>query len=211
MKELVEARDKLIEARNKLNDKAPVEAERLKSAITQIDIVMQSLKTQKFYTLFCVMLLIAWGTTVYAQEPLPHIPGTEMYWGMPYQEAQQMFPGDHRGFILVRQQQFAGMPETHPVTGQYFFNPQQQLGYAQFTPAYQHQQHPEYWQGEYEHITGYMTDIYGNPVAIRDNRTIWQSPQTQGQLIQNSIQLEGAEIQTGWIFRFDPIPQHEGE
>ncbi len=163
----------------------------------------------RLFLCFCMILLLVFETNICQAEELPHIPETKLYWGMPYQEARDMLPGQHKGFMIIRRQEFANMPN-HPVTGQYFFNAQQQLGYAQFTPAYQHQKHPEYWIGEYEHITGYMTGIYGNPVTITDGRTIWQSPKTQGQLIQNSVQQDVQEIQTGWIFRFDPIPEEQG-
>ncbi len=151
---------------------------------------------------FCIF------STVHAQEP-SHIPGTELQWGMPYSQARKIFPGTYDGFVMIRQQQFADLPKTHPVIGQYYFMPDQTLGYAQFTPAYQHRAHPEYWIGEYNHINKYMTNIYGNPTSEIKNRVIWQSPETQGQLIQNSIQQNGQNIQTGWIFRFDPIEEGE--
>lgn len=166
--------------------------------------------TKRTIILWCALCVVAWGRPSPAQE-FPQIPGTEMYWGMPYNQAQEMFPGTYHGHVIIRQQPFAGLPDTHPVIGQYYFTPEQQLGYVQFQPLYNYNV-PQYWQGDYEHLTEFMNGIYGDPVEMSDNDYwLWQSDDTQGRLNTNYIQQEGGRINTGWLMRFDPLNQEEGE
>jgi hypothetical protein len=157
-----------------------------------------------------LVLLLSLIIAARAQEPPPQIPETALHWGMTYTEARDIIPGAFKGVTIVRQQAFADMPE-RPVTGQYFFTPQQRLRYVQLTPAYEYQAHPDSWIDEYEHLTNYLTELYGEPVTIRDNRIIWQSADTQSQLVKSSVSIEDTSIPNGWIVRFDPIPAEEEE
>jgi hypothetical protein len=163
---------------------------------------------KKFLLLSC-LLIAAWATLTRTEE-LPHIPGTALQWGMHYKEAHTLLPGEFDGFIILHQQEFAEM-KGHPVVGQYTFDAQQRLISVLLTPSYTRKTHPEYWIGEYEHIDAYLTEIYGEPTTQQEEKIIWQLEHTQAQLIMNSVLLDGAEIQTGWIVRFDPIPEKQEE
>ncbi len=176
----------------------------------------QSFRTHLFhhsrtclFLCFCVILLLAFEAGICQAEEPPHIPGTELQWGMPYSQANTLLPGTYHGHVIIQQQPFAGLPETHPVIGQYYFSDQQQFVYAQFQPLYNYKTH-QHWQGDYEHITEFMTGIYDKPINISKNEYwIWQSEETQGRFSTNYIQREGQRINTGWMMRFDPLNQEE--
>ncbi len=126
---------------------------------------------------------------------MPHVPGTELQWGMTYNHTQ--LPGTHMGNVVIQQQAWAGMPETHQVIGQYYFSPQNQLEYVQYNPNYRYES-AQQWQVEYNHIEQYVSDIYGAPQQKDENLILWVTPHTQGRLIM---------APKGWITRFDQIEE----
>jgi hypothetical protein len=104
------------------------------------------------------------------------------------------------------------MPDSHVVVGEYYFSAEQTLRHIQITPSYHYKDNPEHWIEEYDHITAYITGMYGESVSMNEHdRIVWQSAKTQAQLIFNSILLDGTRIQLGWIVRFDPIPKQGGK
>jgi hypothetical protein len=156
---------------------------------------------KKFLLLSC--LLIALWATLTRTEELPHIPGTELKWGMTQEQAEPYLPDTELGEINIRQIPYADFPiDTHPVAGQFYFSASDRLEYVQFYPLYRYPNRAN-WYADYEHLISYMTGIYGDPYDTTDTRTIWMTPETQGQSVRYEIAINDNPSPNGWVVRFD--------
>ncbi len=150
-----------------------------------------------------MILLLVCEANICQAEELPHIPGTELQWGMTYKQANQYLPETNLGQIDIRQSQFAHFPaETHPVAGQFYFSAADSLEYVQFYPLYHYPKRTN-WQADYEHINSYMVDVYGDPYKTTNTQTIWLAPDTQGQFLRYETIINGSPVPNGWAVRFD--------
>ena len=153
------------------------------------------MKRAFFCGILLVIVLCARGA--FAQDDTQHIPGTELKWGMSSEEARELLPGTEEGEILVTRQSFAGFPDSHPVTGQYYFEAGKTLRYVLFAPKYSYRD-DEHWTVDFRHLEEFFTRIYGEPKKKAEAYILWESKVTQ-------VQLSLAH--GGWTIRLDKMEE----